>query len=253
MRGKNLLKALGLSLMAALGLMAFTAVGAQAANLTPAQQVHGDIYVLGSKTTTALDAKVEGTQVGTGILSVPALAIEINCTSFKVISGLLGEAGHGTAEVLFEGCVVNGINEKGELTGVLPCTPLDSGAVKTEGHIRAKALVLVILHENKDYLLFEQVNLESAQPLSLIEFKSGTGCPLPLKPKVTGSVNFEILTGDKHSGGAEVVEPLIKASNKAGQELLSDALLYGINPAFLSGHAKLFLIGAHKGCTWGVL
>jgi hypothetical protein len=143
--------------------------------------------------------------------------------------------------------------ETGALTSekALPCEPLDSGSGKA-GHILVDALILIVLHEKKVYLIFEQLNLEAAVPLSTIKYTSGTGCPLPLKQEVSGRLVFEINSGDLNTG-AEVKEPLITSGSKATQELFTSSVLYGVNPSFLDGSATLALGGIHLGCTWGVI
>ncbi len=254
MQNKHVVKVLGLSLMAALGLMAFTAVGAQAANLSP-PFTHGKTFVLGVNTGLT---SVIGTAEGTGTLLVPALSVEISCTDFEVLNGTVNSEGHGTAKVLFLGCQVFSINAKGELTSAepLPCQLLDSVSGKV-GHVTAEALVLVALHENKDYLIFEQLNLVETTPLATLKYTAGTGCPIPLKQEVKGRVVFEILTGDKHNGGAEVenaVGAKIQGGSKVTQELFTSKLLYGINESFIDGKANLKLTAeAQKNCKWGVL
>ena len=256
MRSKHVLRTLGVSLLAALGLMAFAVASVQAANLKPSEHVHGEILILGKK----LQATATGAGEGEGRLLVASLGIEITCPDFEVIEGLVNQTaakGHGTADVLFLGCQVYAIEKTApfNLTSktvppeTLPCLPLDSVTAK-DGHIRAKALLLVVLHENKDYLIAEAVNLTG--PLAKIVFSPGTGCPIPLKPEVSGEVAFEINTGDKHTG-LEVVEPLITGGSKTVQELLGVKLLYGVNESFIDGSAKLKLTGAHLGCIWGVL
>ena len=256
---KHVLRVLGLSLMAALGLMAVAASGAQAANLTPAEWKHGKILILGK----VLHASVTGkSEEPPGKLLVPALGIEITCASFDVNSGLVNftaEEGHGEATVLFLGCKVFPIEKvlPFNLTSSepLPCLPLDSMNGE-DGSIHAKALVLVVLHENdaktekKTYLIFEDPNL--VPPISRIVISPGTGCPIPLKPEVKGQVPFLIETGDLQNGPA-VLEPLIKADGHALPPLFGAKLLYGTNEAFIDGSAKLKLTGAHLGCTWGFI
>jgi hypothetical protein len=242
---------MGLSLMAALGLMAFAVAGAHAANLKISEHVRGESLILGKSLKASSSGATEG---GVGIL-VPNLGMEISCTSFDVLEGVLnptGEKGHGASTLLFLGCKVFPIEKVApfKLTSenALPCLPLDSVSGE-DGSIREKALNLVIVHEKKDYLVFESV---TGVPFAEIIFSAGTGCPLPLKTVTTGQYGFEIVTGDTHTG-SEVTEPLITAGNKSTQELLGLKLLYGANEAFLDGSAKLVLTGEHKGCTWGFL
>jgi hypothetical protein len=252
---KHVLRALGLSLLAALGLMAFAAAGAQAANLT-APWTHSKIIILGKE---KLEASVTGEADGKGTLLVPGLGIEITCDSFDVTGGLVNftsEEGHGEGLVLFLKCLVYAIEKTlpFKLTSEtpLPCLPLD---VKNgeDGSIHAEALFLVVLHEGLNYLIAEQVKLIETLPLSEIVFSPGTGCPIPLKPKVFGSVPFLIEKGDLVHNQEDVIV-LIKGDGHSLPPLFGTKLLYGAaTEAYLDGSASLKLIGAHLGCKWGVI
>ena len=250
---KHVLRVLGLSLMAALGLMAVAASGAQAANLTPAEWKHGKILILGK----VLHASVTGNAETPLSLLVPSLGIEITCNNLDVTSGLVNftaAEGHGEATLLFLECKVFPIEKvlpfKLTSSEPLPCLPLDS-VNGEDGSIHIKALVLVVLHEGKDYLVFEDPGL--VPPISKIVFSPGTGCPIPLKPEVKGQIPFLVETGDLHNAGVEVTKILIKGDGHSLPPLLGTKLLYGANEAFADGSANLELSGEHKGCKWGVL
>jgi len=237
--------------MTAFSLMAFTAVGAQAANLSP-PFTHGKTFVLGVNTGLTL---ITGTAVGAWTILVPALGFETVCSDIEVPSATMSAEGHGTITLLLLGCEIWSINAEGKLIEKLPCQLLDAVSGKI-GHVTVKALTLIVLHENKDYLILEQINLE-AVPMATLKYTSGTGCPIPLKQDVLGRVVFEILTGDKHNGGVEVensVGLLIKAGSKAVQELFTSELKFGPGTSFIHGHAVLKLTSeAQKNCKWGVL
>ncbi|HXS33589.1 MAG TPA: hypothetical protein VN758_07455 [Solirubrobacterales bacterium] len=245
MRSKNLIKALGLSLMAALGLFAFTATGASAANLTPATHVHGKILVLGSE---HLLANFTG-HAALGQLLVPTLGVEIHCKLASIegvlLSGLKGEA---LATVLFEDCKVYEWNGT-TLGGQLPCNISNGGA---NHHITAKAILLVVTHEGKLYIVAEPdvaEPLKAGEPFVEIKYESGKGCPIPLSQKVTGSYAFEI-TGLLHP----ITTLNITPGNAALQTLLGTGLFYGVSAATLDpGAATIALSGIHLGCTWGII
>ncbi len=253
MHGKHALRSLALWFMAVVGLMAFTAAGAQAANLSP-PFTHGKTFVLGVNTGLT---SITGAAVGSWSILVPAMSFESTCTDFEVLNGTMSAEGHGTIEILFLGCQIFAINAKGELTSKepLPCQLLDATSGKV-GHLTVKGLTLIVLHENKDYLILEQLNLEETQALGILKYTSGTGCPLQLKQEMKGRIVFEIITGDKHNGGVEVENSaglLIKAGNTAVQELFTSGLKFGINSSSIDGHATLKLAGAQINCKWGVL
>jgi hypothetical protein len=239
---KHTLKALGLSLIAALGLMAFSAGAAQA----------GEIQVEGSAAL-ATGRTVNATQEGEGTLLVPSLNIEIVCKKLTaanttVTSGPLGTA---SAEVLYEECVVWSIQKETEkLIEVLTsCQILASGATKTKGHITAKGVGKIILHNANT----ETFLLAEGAPFATVEFTKGIGCALTNPVKVSGAVVFKVVTGNLIPSAAnKVVKPLIEAS-KTLQKLIGDKLLYGVNEAFIDGSALLELTGSHAGLKWGAL
>ncbi len=253
MHAKYIPRALAIALVTMIGPMTFTAVGVQAANLSP-PFTHGKTFVLGAKTGLT---SVIGTAEGSWSILVPALSVETSCTDFEVLNGTMNVEGHGTIKILFLGCQIFSINAKGELTSSepLPCQLLDSVSGKV-GHMTFEGLTLIALHENKDYLIFEQLNLVETTPLATFKYTSGTGCPIPLKQEAKGRIVFEFLTGDKHSGGAEVENSVgvkIQGGSKATQELFTSKYLYGINESFIDGKANLKLTGAQALCKWGVL
>jgi len=239
---KHLLRVLGLSLLAAVGLMAFAAAGAQAAPET---------RILGSSAL-AINETVGGSQIGTGALKVPALSVEIVCNTLSVTEGKILEPSLALGKILFEGCVVWSIEKVTlKLIEVLPCQILDSKNGNKIGHITAAAFLKVFLHtDGRTYLLASPDPAGSA--FAVVNYTSGTGCPIPLKQEVTGNTVFKVVTGDL-TVGPEVLEPEIENNEAIAKLFPADVLKYGINEAFVINKALLKLTGAHKGCKWGVL
>ncbi len=233
---KHVLRTLGLSLMAALGLVALFASTASAADLTV--PIHGKLLVLGSED---LTAGVTG-KLGLGQLLVAGLSIEIHCVKGTVVSASITEPllGEGLGIFLFEECKVYPINPAtGVLTSAEPlaCNIINGGENR---HITAIAKIRVVQHEGVKYLLAElEKEIE-------IEFKSGEGCPIPLKPKIKGTYAFEVTQAHQ-----EVLT--ITAGLEPLQKLLGDKLLYGTNVGIIHGTGTAQLTGVHEKCTWGVV
>jgi len=242
---KHLLRVLGLSLLAAVGLMAFATAGAQAA----------EFRILGSAAL-ATGATFGGSQIGTGTLKVPTLNIEIVCQKLSVLEGkiLSGPAGTALGKILFEECVVWSIKSGTlELIEKLPCQILDiSGGSGKVGHITATANLQVFLHINGKTFILASKDGEN-RPFAIANYTSGTGCPIPLKQEITGNTVFKLVTGDLTGGGAEAVELEVESNEAIPALFPADVLKYGVNTAFVISKDKLFLTGAHKGCTWGAL
>ncbi len=236
MHGKHIFRTLTLSLMAALGVMAFTAAGASAADLTT--PIHGKLLVLGFED---LKATLTGT-IGLSRLLVSALSIEIHCFKGTVVSASITEPllGEALGTFLFEECQVFPINPAtGELTApeALLCLIINGGINR---HITAIAKIRVVKHEDIKYLLAElEKEIE-------IEFKSGEGCPIPLKQKIKGTYAFEVTQFHQ-----EIL--VITAGLEPLQKLLGDKLLYGTNVGIIHGTGTAQLTGVHEKCTWGVV
>jgi hypothetical protein len=257
-------KAFGPALMVVFGLMTFAAVGAQAENLTSATHVHG-IYLVESSESLAEDAKSTGSQISVdGALLIPNKSAEIVCSTGLITEGLilnkfkddngtelLGGAAHATIE--FKQCKVFKITSshpyalEGELTA---CT----NALLQP--IIAKALVLVVKHNAKFYLVIEPLtNPLSGGSLALIHFEPST-CALPEDALVKGSIAVEIDTPNnqlEHKLKLNTSETLTSGPGTADvQTLLGAALTYGANAAFIRTEFKVTLTGTHVDRNWGV-
>jgi hypothetical protein len=224
---------LSLPLFAALGLMAITPVVAQAENLTGGG-TRGKITVLGSELL-AIGETVTGKEEGTVLAQVPGRNLEIKCPGGYDIEEavILGE-GTGDARVSFLGCKAFSISPNEEIA---------TCKIASEGRITGQALLLAIKHEGKFFVLGEPKPPNTQ--FALIEFKSGTGCALPLKTSVTGSYSGEL----KEAEGVE----LLVTGSQAIQKLLGDKALFGTFEAIVTGSGTASLTGAHIGCKWGVV
>ena len=221
------LKALGLSVMAALALTAFMSSAAQASWLKSGVEISANEtievlnHVTGSKSL---------------LLTVPAKGIVIHCEllhSHNANTKLLSAAPQTLAqfELLYSVCEtkVNGVTSPN-------CHPVEP--------IKATGTIHLILHNGINYLL------ASGNPFATVEFLEGP-CILP-NTKVSGSVVFECLSESLQTtattGTDECLKPLGNhLIQPAPTALFGDALLYGINPATLSGIAKVKLA---NGVQW---
>lgn len=100
---------------------------------------------------------------------------------------------------------------------------------------------------------------------AFINFLSGTGCPLPLKTEVKGEACFLITPATNDTAEPLIVttETIQKSCPKRdfleGLEpspvigTFEDRLLFGAQPAFITGAAKLKLLAPHNSLTLGVL
>ncbi len=246
---KHALRILGMSLLSLIGVMAFAAAGAQA---------EGAITILTS-TGLATGKTFTGAQEGVARLVAPALNIEIECKGMTILEGVIisGPSGKVLTKLLHSECKVFHINvgggkeeeikEKEELPN---CQILDA-ETGTAGHITSKANYLVILHSGVSYLL---ATPDGQTFFAKVNFTKGIGCVLMSGVEIKGSAMFEVALGDINRDG-EKVEPLVR-SNQAIQTLFepTDKLLYGMQPAYIVGSAKLKLNGAgHVGCKWGAV
>ena len=239
----------GLLVLAALGAMAFA---------SSAQAVEPSFAIKGAK---ALHASVTGEKDSTvgsslDLLLVSKLNLEIKCPKFKVISGLILTALDADVTLLYEECKSFAISNLEEL----PCHVSDAPLNPTKLHITVSALLLPIEFASGDYgILVERI-------ATTISFLEGTGCPLPLKNKISGEVCFLITPATN-----DTTVPLIESSQAIqescpprkvleGLEKINevgatnkDKILYGTNEAFFDAKAKLSLTGEHAGLTLGVL
>lgn len=221
-----------ISLLAAFGLVAATAMVAQAENLVGG--IRGTVTVLGSEAL-AIGRAVTGEEEGTVSIQVPGRNVEKKCTGgYDIEEATILKEGVGDARITFLKCKLFTISEPKE---ELPCE------IIPEGKITGEALLLAIKHEGKAFVLGEPKPGKTT--FTTIEFKSGTGCVLPLKNEVKGSYSGELKE-------AEAVELLVTGS-QAIQKLLGDKLLFGTFETLVLGSAKVRLIGLHLGCKWGVV
>ena len=233
---------LGLLVVAALGVMAF-ASAAQA--LTPG-------YLIGKKAVAAgLNAKVGGEIEGVGLLEIPALNAEVNCTSFEVLEGVISTGTDAKGELLYKGCTVLVLSTGEEAAG---CEVVTADAGSVQKHVTASALILPTeLANGTMAILAESI-------AATILTKPEQGCLLPTTTKLKGEVCFKIAAGN------DTTEPLVESSLTIQTECLErtalegatigkgfkDKLLFGAQEAFIKGSAKLFLTGEHKNLTLGV-
>lgn len=226
---KHGLGLLGLLAITALGMMAFASM-AQAA--TPRFLVGGTLAPTGKTT-------VLGEQEGRGTLSIPGLNTEINCEKAKVLLGVILSSVDADASILYEECSV--LENKSPLAE-LPCHVSDVHTGNPSVlHITAlNALLLPIEFTDGSFgALVENISV-------FINFLSGTGCPLPLKTEVKGTVCAKITAATNNTKAplAQFSEAIQKAGGCA------DKLLFGAQESFITGNAKLFLEGEAK--TLGV-
>ena len=244
---KQGLSLLGILVVVALGVMAFA---------SSAQALVPKFFVGGTLAATGLNAPVEGKQIGTGTLLVKALNLEINCTGFKVTSGLLTSATHAEGSLLYEGCTALEMPAPtGSLAEISTCELIVTEADKRH-HVTAKGLILPAeLTNGSPAVLVEKIE-------ALVLFLKGVGCALPLENKVKGELCLKIVNN-------ETVKPTVEASEAIQAECkerptleslsegagVKDLLLYGAQTSFVDGKAEVFLGGGatHLGKTIGVL
>lgn len=224
-RKHGLLGLFGLVAVMALGVTAYASM-AQAA--TPRFLVGG---TLAGVTT------VEGSQEGRGTLSIAALNTEINCEKSKVVSGQILTSVDEDLSLLFEECTV--LEAKATLAE-LPCTVTDTHKASALPHITVLSVLLSPIEFGDGtfglFIVFAGV---------FINFKSGTGCPLPLKTEIKGSACSKITAGNNTTEPlSQFSEAVQKAAGCGGK------ILYGANEAFLTGSLKGWVTG--KGKTLGV-
>jgi len=226
--------------VAALGVLVFTSA---AHALTPQ-------FLIGGKPVGALTAALGGFQVGgTGGLLVPALNLRINCTKFSVQEGKINSATDANGKLLFEECTAL---ELGGAENEIGGCEIISSATDFRHHITSTGLILPIEFADGGFgVLVEKI-------LSLVLFRSGLGCPLPLDNVAKGELCVRIDEND-------TVEPTLLMSKAIQEECpqrttleggsgvgVKDKMLYGAQETFVDRTAKVFLTGTHAGMTFGV-
>jgi hypothetical protein len=227
--GMRAFKLIGLGSLIALALMSIIASPA------PAETFE----VLGQPITETAEATVETDTLG--VLNVPAINLEIDCTKIDTTEGKLLVTGFSEVGLSFLECTVYGANPLAPLGGgceIYP-TAADRTAGTNKGTITVKAVLQVIEHEGKMYLL--------AQPLegpgglfTKIFYKT---CPVSTSADIKGSLVLELTE-------TTAVKQLVKP---ASAELFkSDGLLYGESSATLEGSVWAKLKGSLAGEWWGI-
>ncbi len=237
---KHGLKALGLTFFAALALMAITAPGASA--------TAGKLLILNAAGTLASELATEITASLDllGVLDIPAISLEIECSALTVLLGdyLVGGTGH--AKVLYSGCIVYGTSPALVAIGggctIYP-TAADRTAETNKGHITAEALLLVLNHTGVDGSKVV-VNVDGAGPNGLLAHIFFKSCVATLA-EIAGGLTLLL-----HTSGHQVKHLFQEAT---GTFKLKQ-LLYGlVNNASILGGAWVELAGVtHNGRSWGL-
>ena len=235
---------IGLLTVVALGVMAF-ASSAQA--LTPEFLIAKKLPAAG------LNATVGGVQVGVGLVEIPALGAEINCTEFEVLEGVASSSTDGKLKLLNKGCTVLALSTGEEATGCEIVTADNESPASKQ--VTASFLVLPTELTNGTMALLAEGIVAS------ILTRQEQGCVLPTTTKIKGEVCFRIKAGTN-----DTVEPLVESNLETQKECVErttlegltigagfkDKVLFGSQEAFFKMTASLFLTGAHKGLTLGV-
>ncbi len=242
MRLKHALKALGLTFFAALALMAISAAGASA--------TAGKLLILNAAQTvlSELAAELTGSLDLLGVLDVPSINLEIECSAFTVQLGdyLVGGTGH--VKLLYSGCLVYGTNPSLVAIGggctIYP-TAADRTAETNKGHITAEALLLVLNHTGVDGSKVV-VNVDPAGPVvegtpifTKIFFKNCSAASADIRG------GFTLLL---HTSGHQLKHLFQEATGT----FKLNQLKWGLNNANILGGAWVELTGAHAGRHWGL-
>ncbi len=220
----------------AIGLAISLALGLTLAIASPA--VAETFKVLGEPITETAEATVETDTLG--VLSVPAINLEIDCIKIDTTKGDLLVTGFSDVVLSLLECTVYGTNPS--LKALAGCevypTAADRTAGTNKGTITVKALIQVIEHEGKEFLLAQP--LEGAEALFTKIFYKNCGSS---SADVKGSIVFELTE-------TTAVKQLVKPASAGLFE--SDKLLYGLNSATLEGSVWAKLAGALTGEWWGI-
>jgi hypothetical protein len=225
------LNALGLGIiLAALSLMVFSASAAQA------------VWLKNGATITGLENFVAEVDL-LMTLEVPTLSTELDCATFSVKKGeILGSAevtepNVGHLEFLYEKCDAYGTTPTLALDNGGLCelyeTVADRTAKTNEGNIVAKALLSVVSHGGKQYLLVKSI---SAQIFS----RECVG--VPNGTTITGEVTLDLHEGP----GTNRVKQLVSVANLT---LFPNQLKFGVNAMLLLGSIWVKLA---SGNPWGI-
>lgn len=222
------LKALGLSLMATLGLMAFMTAGAQAQEW----RVLGAKLLADETITVSADTEV--------LLLVPEKLLVIHCSTVTTDEGKLLVAAPVDIDIklLLSKCktLYNGVE-------IPACKPVEP--------VMFKALLLLMLHNNKNYLLVEEQKAESEEEGTALGLYAASGsCLLFKHVGLTGAVVYECLTAAGAAGdcGEERLSRQIRPF--PNQALFGVSLLWGKSAALLDGTLTARLSGSKIDCLW---
>lgn len=232
-------RAFGLSLLAVLGLMVFTATTAQALSLEDGGKA-GLFQILGSSALVA-GAIGAGGQEGFQKLLVAGRNLYIECFNTVLQNLKFLSDTEGLVSLLFQGCKPF-VHKTG--------APVEGCSLPSE-QFTATARFLAKKHESKPYFLFEAD--PPATSLGIIEFKSGTGCPLPLKNELKGSVVAEASAGEQKIQLLTFSEAIQKLFQVGFLSPVGDKLSFGTFEAFLNGSWTMSLLGTHGNCTFGIV
>lgn len=234
---KHGLRALGLSLMAALSLMAFS---------SSAQAVTGEWTIEGVGVLQGTES-IKGVQDSTApsqlLKSIAGKAeILIHCEEFSTDDGLIygakevapKPAGTSLATILYKKCITKLAGKESII-----CKPVEP--------IEAKVRNLLVLDSAKNYILFEPH--EAGKPFAEIKFGTGE-CSVPTTP-VTGSIVFQCEEPAGTQVDCATLRKIQLISPAPAALFEADKLSFGVNPATLTGSAKLELSGGNAGKAWG--
>jgi hypothetical protein len=200
--------------------------------ITTTAQAAGE-WKIGGKTLTELEkteASITGTASEAFKLAVPWYASEITCTTLASEGGKILSGGGGHSTLNFSSCTLSG-------------PPFITETCNLIEPVVFKVKDLLIYHnpDDRTYDLFQAE--EAGQPLTTVQFKAGTECPLPLENEVTGS-----FVGETH--GFEAVERSISVNSTTEKLFASHTLEFGSHPATLRGKLSQTLSGESKGLVW---
>jgi hypothetical protein len=234
---KHGLRALGLTFFAALALMAISAPGASA--IEP-----GKILILNAAKTTLfhLHATFTASIDLLGVLHVPAINLEIHCTTLTTDGGLyLSADSIAHVTLLYSGCLTYQLNPLMHLAGceVYP-TAADRTAGTNPGKITAAVLLLVLKGGAKP-VIRAKPSLAGGNFAHLF-FKN---CPGAANALISGGVTLLAHDGPTN----HLVKHLFEEATGANK---FDQLKYGLNDANILGTVWVELTTAHAGLEWGL-
>ncbi len=221
--GSPRLRALVLTVLVAAFSLMLTATAAQA---------EGEWKISG-KTLEELgktEAAITGSASETFKLAVPWYAIEIACKTLASENGKILSGGGGHSTLNLSSCTLSG-------------PPFVTETCKLIEPVVFKVKDLLVYHNSDDrtYDLFQAE--EAGKPLTTVQFKEGTECPLPMENEVTGS-----FVGETY--GFEAVERSVSINSTTEKLFAGHTLEFGSHPATLRGKMSQTLSGESKGLAW---